>query len=492
MTTRARGTRWLALVVALALVAAGPAHGDPSRTSLAAAIDRIIEDPALAHAFWGIQVLGLESGRVLYERNADKGFRPASTLKLVTTAASLDAFGPGARVDTTVETAARLDGQGRLLGDLLLVGRGDPGLSGRFGEGPPTAAFETMADTLLETGVRRVEGRLVGHEGAFGGGRRGPDWMVEDLAWGYGAEVSALTFNDNVVHVTLAPGERPGDPAALEVVPRTSFVRVVSAVVTAPAGTEEDVVLRRPLGSNHIRLSGVLPRGGEWEEDVAVEDPARFAITAFREVLEARGIAVMGEVTTSSEPVPGDARVLVTHEGVPMARWIEEINKESQNLHAELLLRLLGQRTHGEGTREKGIEAVEAFLDRLEVPRAGWHLEDGSGLSHTNVVTPRGLAALLAAMDRHPRGEVAQAFRASLPVAGASGKLAERMRGTPAEARVAAKTGALKSVNELAGYVTNESGARLVFVLLVNDHVELSATARAAIDEVVIALAAAR
>ena len=269
-------------------------------------------------------------------------------------------------------------------------------------------------------------------------------------------------------------------------------MELASTVVTGAPGTEEDVVLDRPLGSNHIGLSGVLPRGGGWDEEVAVEDPARYAATAFREVLEARGIAVRAGIATTSAPLPAEARVLAAHDGVPMGRLVEEVNKESLNLHAELLLRLLGRRASGEGTTEKGIEAVEEFLDRLEVPRAGWRLEDGSGLSHTNVVTPRGLSALLAAMDRHPRDEVAEAFRASLSVARDDGKLEDRMRGTPAEARVAAKTGGLKSVNALAGYVTTASGEQLAFAILLNNHVELAAAAKAAINEIVIVLATAR
>ncbi len=474
---------------ALALVVATPTRADPARNALASAIDRILERPELSHAFWGIEVRSLESGRTLYEHNADKGFPPASTLKLVTTAAALDALGPEARVSTTVETTARLDGRGRLLGDVYLVGRGDPGLSGRFDDASATAALEALAESLWAAGVRRIEGRLVGHEGAFRGDRRGPAWMLEDLAWGYGAEVSALTFHDNVVRVTLAPGERRGDPAVIEVEPRTSYVAVESSVFTGSEGAEEDVVLERPLGSNRILLSGVLPRGGAWEGDVAVEDPARFAATVFREVLEAKGIPVWGGVTTSSDPLPPGARVLATRDGIPLARRIEKVNKESQNLHAELLLRRLGLEVLGEGSTEKGLEAVERFLDRLEVPRAGWRLEDGSGLSHTNVVTPGGLVALLVAMDRHPDREV---FRASLAEAGVSGQLEERMRGTPAQARVVAKTGALKGVNALAGYVDTEGGERRAFAVLVSHHVASSGTAKAAIDEITNLLAAPR
>jgi D-alanyl-D-alanine carboxypeptidase/D-alanyl-D-alanine-endopeptidase (penicillin-binding protein 4) len=222
---------------------------------------------------------------------------------------------------------------------------------------------------------------------------------------------------------------------------------------------------------------------------VAVEDPARFAVTVFREVLEARGVRVTGGVATSSDPLPPDVRVLATHLGVPLARRIEEVNEESQNLHAELLLRLLGLHVLGEGTAEKGRETMEGFLDRLEVPRTGWRLEDGSGLSHTNLVTPRGLVALLVAMDRHPHREV---FRASLAEAGRSGQLEERMRGTPAEARVLAKTGALKGVNGLAGYVVADSGEELAFAVLVGNHAAGSTDAKRAIDAIAHVLVTSR
>ena len=172
----------------------------------------------------------LKTGRTLYARNADKAFRPASNMKLVTTAAALDAFGPDARIRTTVETAGRLDGLGRILGDVFLVGRGDPNLSARFTAGRTTAAFEEMADALVAAGVRRIEGRLVGHEGAFTGDRRGSDWTWEDLVWGYGAEVSALSFADNRVLVSLKPGERVGDPPVLDVEPDAGCLSVEQAV----------------------------------------------------------------------------------------------------------------------------------------------------------------------------------------------------------------------------------------------------------------------
>ena len=155
-------------------------------------------------------------------------------------------------------------------------------------------------------------------------------------------------------------------------------------------------------------------------------------------MLEAKGIRVMGGVSTSSAPLPAGARVLATHDSPSMAQIVRVVNKESQNLHAEMLLRLVGLKVEGEGSAEKGHEAVAELAKRLGVPDQGWGLTDGSGLAPTDLLTPRGLVALLVAMDRHPE---AAAFRDSLPIAGVDGTLEKRMKGTPAEGRVAAKTG---------------------------------------------------
>ncbi len=482
-------TASIALVLAVAVGVPGrPALADPAPKALRRAIAPIVSRPELASAFWGIEVRSLKTGRTLYELNADHAFRPASTLKLVTTAAALDAYGESARLRTTVETAGRLDGLGRVLGDVYLVGRGDPSLSARFSPGRPRAAFEELADALVAAGVRRVEGRLIGHEGAFVGERRGSDWTWEDLVWGYGAEVSALSYEDNGVLLQLSPGERAGDPAVLDLGPSTTVLTVASSVTTATAGVAEDVRLEKDPATNCVRLSGVLPIGARWSGRVAVEDPARFATAAFAAVLGVKGIRVVGGVETSRAPLPPGARVLAFHDGTAMAELVRAVNKESQNLHAEMLLRLVGLKVKGEGSVEKGHEATAEFLKRLGVPAEDWEMSDGSGLARTDVVTPRGLAALLAAMDAHP---AAAAFRASLPVAGVDGTLEKRLRGTAAEGRVVAKTGTLNLANALAGYATTLRGERLAFVVFVNNHAHRSREAVDAIDAIAQALVTA-
>jgi PBP4 family serine-type D-alanyl-D-alanine carboxypeptidase len=252
--------------------------------------------------------------------------------------------------------------------------------------------------------------------------------------------------------------------------------------VTSPADSKQELTLRSDPGSNVFHLSGSWPLGSApWEGTVAIADPGRYAASVFVEVLAAKGILVTGDVDTSSDPLPPGLRVLAAHESEPMSEILKIVNKNSQNLHTEMLLRLVGARVKGEGTVEAGHEAIDDFLHRLGVPAEPWSLQDGSGLSRSDVLTPHGMVALLAAMDRH---RYAAAFRDSLPIAGVDGTLENRMKGTPAQGRVVAKTGTIRHVNALAGYVTNRTGERLAFAVFVNHHTGGSGGAVAAIDEI--------
>ena len=340
--------RAAAVLVLVASLAASSAAAADKRGGLQRALDAIVDAPRFAHAWWGVEVRSLRSGAVVYARNPERNLKPASTLKLVTTAAVLDAFGPDARIRTTLETAGRLDGLGRILGDVYLVGRGDPNLSGRFADGRPTAIFEDMAEALRQQGVRRIEGRLIGQERLFKGDRRGDDWSWGDLVWGYGAEVSALSFNDDTAVLTVAPGEREGDPIVVDRLPASAYYRVVSTAVTGPRGGARELTLKRDLGSTVVRLSGAVAAGSPPQTlTIALEDPARYAATVFAEALAAKGILLAAGVETTSEPLPAGTRVLAAHDSPPMSEMVKVVNKFSQNLHTEMLLRLLGAQAKG-------------------------------------------------------------------------------------------------------------------------------------------------
>jgi D-alanyl-D-alanine carboxypeptidase/D-alanyl-D-alanine-endopeptidase (penicillin-binding protein 4) len=447
-----------ALLVAAAAsvpLAAAPAGTGAARVRIERAVTRALGSAVLRQALVSVTVRSLESGRVIYTHNGNASVTPASAMKVVTTAAALDAFGPDARFRTTVEAAARPNESGGIAGDLYLVGGGDPSLSHELAARPEFGVFDPLAEALRSAGVRRVDGKLVGCDPYFVGDRRGADWSWEDLVWWYGAEVAGLTFADGAVNLKVSPGPEPGAPLSVERHPASAYYRVESTAMTCGPGATPGVTMNRALGTNVIELSGCLPVG--WpplERWLAVEDPVLYATTVMAEALKARGIDVVGGVARCTAP-PAGLAVLATYEGEKVAEILKDVNKPSHNVRAEMLLRLLGQKVKGEGSAKAGSEAVVEFLKAQDVDVDGWEVQDGSGLSRTDLVTTVGLSGLLVAMHRHPH---AAAFRASLPVAGLDGTLKSRLSGPRTRGRVQAKTGRMRHSCALVGYAAPRRG----------------------------------
>src|ERR1017187_9016263 len=267
----------------------------------------VLTAPDLARGYWGIEVVSLAAGRVLYAQNADKLFPPASNTKLFTTAAALALIGPDYSFHTTVETNGTLDKHGRLTGDLLLVGRGDPNLSGR--ELPyalrterndhPIEALEQLADELVRKGVKYVDGDVVADDSYFAFERYGEGWSQDDLVWADGAPVSALTINDNVVFVSILPADRAGEHAFVNITPFADYYRLDNRINTTPAGTGRKFFVNREPGSTVLTLWGNMPLDDAGaNEALAIENPAEFAAGLFRQLLEKRGIVIYGHQRT--------------------------------------------------------------------------------------------------------------------------------------------------------------------------------------------------
>ena len=482
MRTARRAFSLVALLAAFAGVPARPAHATPT-DRLAPAIEAILKREVFAPAIVAIDIRDLDRGRVLFEKNAATNVKPASTMKLFTTAAILDAEGAVAALPaTTVETAGRLDGLGRILGDVYLMGRGDPNLSDRFEWRGGKSPFDQLAKDIRDAGITRIEGRVIGFDGLFTQETIPDGWTADDLVWSYGAEVSALSAFDNSLGLRVEPGEREGDPARLIVQPETEFMRIESLVVTAAEGTKAKLTLNRLLGSRHVVIEGSVPRLGEaWTGAVAAPEPTLFATTLLAEAMKRHGVTVRDGVLASREPLPRDLRPLASVRGPSVAEQIRVVNKESQNLHAETLLRRLGLAAMKDASVESSLKAREAFLKGLDIRIADTAMYDGSGLSRSDLVTARAEVDLLVAMARHP---LAKAFRESLPIAGVDGTLKRRMIGTKAQGRVFAKTGSLSHVNALAGYVDAVSGRRFAFAIIVNHHTRPSKEVTGAMDEI--------
>ena len=466
---------------------------------LATRIAAILSQPGLERGFWGVEVVSVPTGKVLYSENADKLFTPASNTKLFTTAAALALIGPDYNFRTTVETAGMLDKYGRLTGDLVLVGRGDPNLSGR--ELPyslhttrndhPIQVLEQLADALVQKGVKYVDGDIVADDSYFAFERYGEGWSQDDLVWADGAPVSALTINDNVVFVNILPADHAGERAFVSITPFADYFRIDNRIITTPAGTGRKIFINREPGSTVLTLWGNMPLDDAGaNEALAIEDPAEFAASIFRGLLETRGIAVYGKqrtrhtelaslstftVTAMAPARGGDepARirqsqplVLASYQSKALIEDVRVINKVSQNLHAEILLRLLGREKGTAGTVEGGLEVLRGFLNTASVPTDQYAFYDGSGLSRQNLVTPHAVVQLLRYAASQPWGG---SFRDTLPLAGVDGSLSDRFKDLQAQGRVYGKTGSLGGVKALSGYAVTDRGEQVAFSILSNN-----------------------
>lgn len=458
--------------------------------------EKWLEGPSAAKASWGILVVDADSGVTLYEKNADRYFVPASNMKLFATALALARLGKDYRFHTTLETRAVLTKQGRLLGDLALVGRGDPNLSGRkfpFAreaeyDGPPEKALVDLAEQLKARGVREIAGDIVGDDSYFPRERYPAGWEVDDMVWSYGAAVSALSVNDNTVTLTVLPGARPGAPAGISIEPPTADFTVRNEVVTSAADRKPALRLAREPGAPWVLLRGTYPAGGGPRKVMlAVEEPAEHAAALLEHVLEERGIRVRGKARARHEPSPekDEPYVLAEHVSVTLAEAVEAVNKMSENLHTELLLRAAARQT---GPWQEFFELAKfagEFYAQAGIAPRDVIQSDASGLSRHDLVTPRAIVALLQYASRQPWFN---AYYGSLPVAGVDGTLVERMKNSPAAGRIHAKTGTVEHVRALSGFAELPGGRRVIFSFLANNQGARNSEATAALDGLTSAL----
>ncbi len=250
-----------------------------------------ISQPRYGPAAWGIKIVSLDTGKTVFEQNAGKYFSPASNAKLYTSALALDHLDADYRIKTSLYAAGRPTAEGALKGDLIIYGRGDPTIAASLNGGDYYKALEPLAEQLALSGVRRIEGDLIGDESFFKGPPMGSGWEWEDLQWYYGAEVSALTINDNALDLKVVPAERAGIPCRVSTGPPTSFVTIINRTQTAAKGTEPRIVVYRPVGENIIYVSGRLPLGDKgYNGAVAVHNPAGLFVAMFKDALARRGI----------------------------------------------------------------------------------------------------------------------------------------------------------------------------------------------------------
>ncbi len=451
--------------------------------------------PIARGAFWGVQAIDLSSGKTLYELNPNRFFVPASNTKLFTTAMALTRLGPDFTFQTRIIAPAP-DATGRITGDLVLLGGGDPNLSARaipYQKGPvtgdPLGIIRDLVEQIAAKGVTRIDGDIVGDDTWYVWEPYPPGWAEDDPLYDYGAPVSALTLNDGTLAVHIAPGAHEGDPAALTLKPQVEYYDIDNRVRTVAAGGERRVHYHRGAGSRKLELWGSLPLGAQPEDLLlGVEDPAEYAALALRQALEERGISVRGRAVARHR-LPNAADTQWQAAGTEIAlrtssRLLEDLritDKVSQNLHAELALRAVSRERRGTGSRQDGLAELKDFLAEAGIEPGQYTINDGSGLSRQNMVTPATVVKLLRCMYRSPARE---SWISLLPVGGEDGSLANRFTTENLVGRVHAKTGSVAHVSALSGYLQRHNGAWVAFSILVNNFNGPAAEVRTVMDKI--------
>lgn len=425
---------------------------------------------------WGLLIADAQTGETLYQQNADRYFVPASNMKLFTTALALTKLGPDYRFHTTLETSGAIS-NGVLNGNVALVGRGDPNLSNRkfpynlkeeF-DGPPEKVLAELADRLVAKGVKEISGDVIGDDSYFPRERYPSGWEIDDMVWEYGAAISSIVVDDNTVTLMLTPGDLPGSPVQASMSPATPDFLVRNDVVTSSPDLKSDLTLTRDPGATLVVVKGTMPaKSAPRKLVLAVEEPAQHAATVLKHLLEDRGVRVDGVARARHETAKTreDPTVLAEHVSVPLGDAVKLINKISQNLHTEMLLRTVARQGGSWATDDDLMKAPQDFYASAGIDPDDVIQSDASGLSRHDLVTPRAIVALLKFAQKQPWFDP---YFNSLPVAGVDGTLEDRMKNTPATGHIHAKTGSVEHVRTLSGFADTPSGRRLIFSFLSNN-----------------------
>lgn len=430
---------------------------------------------------WGIKVMDLSNGEVLYERNPERPLTPASNMKIYTTAAALDLLGPDFRYETDLYYRGKIEGE-TLKGDLFIRGSGDPSFGGLLDDeqNDLLRVFYEWSEALKRMGIRNVEGNIVGDDDIFDDFGRGEDWVSRDFNNCYAAEISGLSFPENCIEFTVE-GNRPGQKATVTLRPgNTEYVNLMNKTSTT-SGRGVSGGVGRPYNSNDMTFTVKVGAGKKYTRTMPISNPTLYTAHVLKETLQNTGIQIWGKAVDvdSLAEKPSyrgyEMRRVGTAISPPLSELSAVINKRSHNMFAEHVFKTLGTTTSWDGVPRpgsavRGGRAVREFLRKIGVRTDEIILSDGSGLSRSNKVTAEATIRLLEYMYQHPNSQTRQAFYNSLSVAGVDGTLKKRMKEYPTLGNVHAKTGYISGVRSLCGYVTTVKGTPIAFALIVNQY----------------------
>jgi serine-type D-Ala-D-Ala carboxypeptidase/endopeptidase (penicillin-binding protein 4) len=435
-------------------------------------LEDIFNDPNFANAQWGVVIQSLETGEFLFKKNENKSFMPASNMKIFTTATTLCMLGPNYRYSTRLITNGSIENN-VLKGDLIIKGSGDPTFPKKYKNDSLQTLFTSWIDSLKSSGITEIRGDIIGDDNCFDDQGLGVGWSWDDETYWFSAPTSGLSFNDNCVDLAVSPGEYIGSTAQIKLNPNTNYVTLKNNIRTVPPDTSANLDYFRKSGTNVINAFGVIPLNGTTRvESLSIDNPSLYTATVLKEMLEAAGIKITGNAVDIDDVKPKREfttiyQTLNTSTSLPMSEIIKMVNKRSQNLYAEQILKTLGKELGGVGSVSRAVEIEKKFLSGIGMDPDKLMIVDGSGLSRLDLVTPMQAITLLSYMYRH---KYWKEFYNSLPIAGVDGTLENRMKNSKATNNVHAKTGYINYVRSLSGYVTTKDGEMFVFTMMANHY----------------------
>jgi D-alanyl-D-alanine carboxypeptidase/D-alanyl-D-alanine-endopeptidase (penicillin-binding protein 4) len=460
-----------------------PAPRARTQRQARARIDSVLNAPAFASAHWGVLIVNPRTGDTLYAHDAHKMFLPASNMKIVTASTALTQLGPDFRTRTTFVAGGGMR-NGVIRGDLIVVGGGDPSASDAM-RGDALSVFRDIADSLQARGITQIRGRVVKGGDAFPDGLWGAGWYWDELDATYAAAVDELMLNEGIARIVAHGGTARGDPVTVTTSPARSYPEVRVEAATDSAGARSRITAEYDETGRTVVVRGTVAPHDSVSRTLAYRDPASAYLAALREVLEQRGISLGRRRAPPGDSTRRARRVdtLFTILSPPLSDVVRAMAKPSQNQIAEILLRTIGLGKTGVGSVDSGRRVVREQFAAWKIPVDNIAMFDGSGLSRSDIVSPFALVSILTAMRAD------SVFTSALPVAGVDGTLASRMRGTPAQGNVQAKTGTLARARSLSGYVHTADGEQLIFSLLCNNFTASSEAVGNALDTIAATLA---
>jgi serine-type D-Ala-D-Ala carboxypeptidase/endopeptidase (penicillin-binding protein 4) len=441
------------------------------------------------HASWGVNISSLSTGEILYSYNPSKLLLPASNQKLLTAAVAADRLGWDYRFTTRLVAIGPIADDGTIQGDLVVIGNGDPSINPRHPD--RWRAFDDWGAELQRRGIRIVNGRLVGDDNAFEEPALGQGWSWDNLPFGYGTAAGALQYNENQIDVTVGPAIVVGARAIIATAPFGHGLTIRNEATTAAPDTESTIDILRLPGSSVLHVRGQVAAGAKpLTITASVANPTHLYVNALREALSRHGVVIAVDAVDvddlAATPTLSHATELLVDRSPPLSDIIDVCLKWSRNEYAETMLRAMAPPDQP-ATAAAGLAVLRTQLGAWDIVPDLFLARDGSGLSRQDWLAPEALTRLLIHLARDEK-TFAQ-FRSTLPVAGVSGTLADRMKGTPAENRVWAKTGTLSNVRALSGYAVTAGGEPIVFSMIANNFLvpteEVDATMERALVRVI-------